>query len=209
MSEQWEIVRRRVAVAGRVVDGRTGKPFSGATVTITAMPDAFRKKLELRAMQYGAGWSGMAERADRTRSRADGSFYFLDLPDGDYHLSATLPSMGKRYGTAGAEVSVSRGDDGRVKIAFADLALQPTVVEGKITGAGQKGAVVMAQVRVKGSGEQTFSDAKGHYALAAVEPGERSVQALAQGYRPVVQKVSLKAAGGTGTLNFSLAKTNS
>jgi Carboxypeptidase regulatory-like domain len=209
VSEQWEIVRRQVAVAGRVVDGRTGKPFSGATVTIAAMPDAFRRKLELRAMQFGAGWNGMAERADRTRSRADGSFYFLNLPDGDYQLSATLPSMGKRYGTANAEVSVSRGDDGRMKIAFVDLALQPTVVEGKITGAGQKGAVVMAQVRVKGSGEKTFSDAKGHYLLAGVEPGDRSVQALAQGYRPAVQRVSLKMAGGAGTLNFSLTKTNS
>jgi Carboxypeptidase regulatory-like domain len=209
VSEQWEIVRRQVAVAGRVVDGRTGKPFSGATVTIAAMPDAFRRKLELRAMQYGAGWNRMAERADRTRSRADGSFYFLNLPDGDYQLSATLPSMGKRYGTANAEVSVSRGDDGRMKIAFVDLALQPTVVEGKITGTGQKGAVVMAQVRVKGSGEQTFSDAKGHYALAAVEPGERTVLALAQGYRPAVQKVSLKTAGRAGMLNFSLTKTNS
>lgn len=209
MNQQWETTRRQLAAAGRVIDARTGKPLQGATVTITEMPVVFEKWLALKALQYGAQWGGMPERQDRRRSRLDGSFYFMDLPDGDYQFSATLPSMGRRYGTAEAEVSVLRDNTGRVKVAFVDLALQPTVVEGKITGAGQKGAVAMAQVRVKGSGEQSFTDAKGHYALAAVEPGERSIQAFAQGYRPAVQKVSVKMAGGTGTLNFSLTKTNS
>jgi len=187
VNQQWEITRRQLAAAGRVIDARTGKALQGATVTITAMPVVFQKKLALKALQYGA----------------------QDLPDGDYQLSAMLPSMGRRYGTAEAAVSVTRDNTGRVKVAFVDLALQPTVVEGKITGAGQKGAVAMAQVRVKGSGERSFSDAKGHYALSGVEPGERSIQAFAQGYRPAVQKVSVKAAGGSGTLNFSLTKANS
>jgi Carboxypeptidase regulatory-like domain len=209
VSEQWEITRRQLAAAGRVIDARTGKALQGATVTMTAMPVAFQKKLALKALQYGAQWSGMPERLDRRRSRLDGSFYFMDLPDGDYQLSATLPGMGRRYGNAEAAVNVSRDNTGRVKVAFVDLALQPTVVEGKITGAGQKGAVAMAQVRVQGSGEQSFSDTKGHYTLACVEPGERSIQAFAQGYRPAVQKVSVKTAGGTGTLNFSLTKANS
>jgi len=41
VSEQWEITRRQLAAAGRVIDARTGKPLQGATVTITIMPVVF------------------------------------------------------------------------------------------------------------------------------------------------------------------------
>jgi hypothetical protein len=172
------------------------------------MPMAFQKKLAARALQYGAQWSGMTERPDRARSRPDGSFYFLDLPDGDYQLAASLPNMGKRYGAAEAKATVSRDAGGKMQIAFVDLSLQPTMVEGKITGAGQKAAVVMAEVQIRGSGERTFSDAKGHYTLAAVEPGERIVLASAQGYRPARQKVALAASGAAETVNFALTRAN-
>jgi len=204
--ERWETVRRQVAVAGRVLDARTGRLLPGALVTITAMPAAFQKKLAAKAMQYGAQWAGMADRPDRTRSRPDGSFYFLDLPDGDYKVTASLPNMGKRFSAAEVKATVSRDASGTMHIAYIDLSLQPTMVEGKVTGAGQKTGVVMAEVRVRGSGERTFSDAKGHYTLAAVEPGERTVLAIAQGYRPARQKVALKIAGATETVNFTLTR---
>lgn len=206
MIEQWESVRHQVALAGHVLDARTSRPLPGALVTITGMSAAFQKKLAAKAMQYGAQWTGMAERPDRTRSRPDGSFYFLDLPDGDYKIMASLPNMGKRFSAAEVKATVSRDASGTMKIAFVDLPLQPTMVEGKITGAGQKTGVVMAEVRVRGSGERTFSDAKGHYTLAAVEPGERTVLAIAQGYRPARQKVALKMAGATETVNFALTR---
>jgi len=204
--QQWETVRRQVAVAGRVIDTRSGKPLPGALVTITGASAAFQKKLAAKAMQYGALWDGMVERNDRTRSRKDGSFYFLDLPDGDYKLQASLPNMGRRYGVLEESATVSRDAAGKIKLAFIDLSLQPTMLEGKITGAGQKTGVVMAEVRVKGSGERTFSDAKGRYVLVALEPGERTVLAVAQGYRPAQQKVALKMPGAAETVNFALTR---
>ncbi|MBZ5681022.1 MAG: carboxypeptidase-like regulatory domain-containing protein [Acidobacteriia bacterium] len=208
MTERWETLRRQVAVAGRVIDTRTGKPLPGALVTITGASPAFKKKLAAKAMQYAAQWAGMVERADRTRSRKDGSFYFLDLPDGEYKLQASLPNMGKRYGAAEEKATVSRDDTGTIKLVFVDLPLQPTMLEGKVTGAGQKAGVVMAEVRVKGSGERTFSDAKGNYMLVAVEPGERTVLAIAQGYRPAQQKVALKMPGAAEKVNFALTRVN-
>ena len=64
----------------------------------------------------------------------------------------------------------------------------------------------MAEVRIKGSGERTFSDAQGQYVLAAIEPGTRTVQVTAQGYKPSVQVVKLPQAGATEMVNVVLAR---
>ena len=206
MTDHGEIVRHQVAVAGRVIDARTQQFLTGAIVTITGMPELFRRALALKAVQYGSRWAGMSDRIDRTRARQDGTFYFLDLPDGEYTVTAALPDMGNRYGTVDQKATVTRDASGRMKVAFMELALQPTMVEGKITGAGQRSGIMMVEVRMKGSGERTFSDVKGHYVLAPVEPGSRTVQAFAQGYRPGLQKLELKMAGDAETLNFALTR---
>jgi hypothetical protein len=221
---KWETVRHQVAIAGRLADAGTGKPVGGALVTINEderTPAAFKSLLEARAMQYGDAWATMTERPDRARTAPDGLFYFLDLPDGDYTLTASLASMGNRYGTAQATATVSRDENGNLKRAFLDLALQATTVRGKITGPSHKTGVAMAEVRVKGSGERTFSDAQGQYVLAGVEPvkpkngtsaggrppiTERTVLVFAQGYRPASKPVALHEAGTMKTLNFELVR---
>jgi len=58
-------------------------------------------------------------------------------------------------------------------------------VKGKVTVQGGKAGVLMATVRVKGSGEQTFTDKDGNYALVGIEPSEndRSLEVFAEGFR--------------------------
>jgi hypothetical protein len=202
----WQVSRHHVAIAGRVTDGETGKRVGRVEVTITEMPPAFKRKLEGASMQYGNRWTAMVERPDKTLTRADGLFYFLDLPDGKYTLGASLPSSGKRYGTAQETATVSRDAKGNIKMASVNVILRPTTIKGRITGPAHKNGVVMAEVRVKGSGERAFSDEQGHYVLAGLEPGKRTVLAFAQGYRPASEAVELREPGASHTLNLVLVR---
>jgi len=177
---QWEIRRHQAAVAGRVVDAQTEKNLAGTLVVVAAGP--------LR-------WE--------SRSGHDGHFHFLDLPDGAYVVTASYPTGGSRYGSAQANVVVSRDGTGRVHMATADLALPATTVRGRITRPGGQG-VVMAEIVLEGSGERAFSAADGHYALVGVEAGLRRVRLRAQGFQPATQEVTLAAAGAVVTLNVAL-----
>jgi Carboxypeptidase regulatory-like domain len=181
----WEEVRHQVAIAGRVTDARMGRAIGGALVMITTAPPAF---------------SG---RDDRTRTAADGHFHFLDLPDGQYALTASLPGSGRRYGTASAQATVSRDSQGKITMATATIGLPSTTLTGRVTG--QNAApVAMAEVRVQGSGERAFSDGQGDYRLAGLETGNRTVQVSAQGYQVLSRTVLLSQAGTVQTLNLSL-----
>jgi hypothetical protein len=90
-----EAIRHQVAIAGQVTDALTGKSLDGARLGITAAPAAFTDFLKLRQIQFGESWERMAERPDRTNSIADGSFRLLDLPDGQYKLTAFASGRGQ------------------------------------------------------------------------------------------------------------------
>ncbi len=201
--------RRQVAIAGRVTDAQTGQALNGIQVTITSAPAAFTSWLALRAKQYESRWAVMAERADRTHTVKDGQYHFLDLPAGQYTLTASFPGAGSRYGTADAkaQVVVSRtGNDlGKISLATADIALPPTTLKGQVTTADTQ-PVFFANVLVQGSGERTFSDAQGNYRLVGLEVGARTVQVSAQGYKVKSQTVQLSQAGGEQQLNIVLNK---
>jgi carboxypeptidase family protein len=201
----WTIARHRVAIAGLVVDGATGKPISGAHVEIVGKPAAYEEKLALLAASLGDTGREI-ERPDAARTRPDGLFYFLDLPEGRYRVIAFLPKEGlraknvlkmkkdregdpykvkgdKRYGKTQEEVTVSY-KDGFGKLIF--FKLQPTGVTGRVIGAANKAAVLLAEVRVQGSGERAFTDGQGHYTVAGVQPNQRAKRRLlvsARGYR--------------------------
>jgi Carboxypeptidase regulatory-like domain len=199
----WEIVRHRVAIAGRVTDAQTGRTIGGAQVRITTAPAAFTAWLAMRAIQGGARWVAMVERPDQTRTAADGHFHFLDLPAGQYTLTASLPGLGSRYGTAEKQAMVSRDAQGNITMAAADIALPPTTLKGEITD--QDGdRVALVEVRLKGSGERAFSDAQGRYMLAGLEAGQHTVLVSAQGYRPASRTVLISPAGTVQTLNAVL-----
>jgi hypothetical protein len=42
--------------------------------------------------------------------------------------------------------------------------------------------------------------------LAGVEPGKRTILAVAQGYRPAAKPVTIEQPGGLATLNFALVR---
>jgi hypothetical protein len=202
----WQETRHQVALAGRVLDAETGKPIRGAEVTITNMPVEFKRKIDGVILQMRGRENPLSETPDRTLSRSDGLFYFLDLPDGKYTLKARIPNSGRRYGEAHQDAAVRRDAQATVQRATVNIQLHPTVVKGRITASGQKSGVLMAEVRIKGSGERTFSDKKGNYAVVGIEPGKRMLQVFAQGYREILQAVTLTEPGAAETLNFTLIR---
>lgn len=199
----WETVRHQVAIAGRVVDGRTARPLRGARVDIATGPGAFTELLGLHAKQHGSRWEGMMERVDRTRAAPDGHFHFLDLPDGSYVLAASMPLAGTRYAPVQAGVVVSRANGGTITMGVAEISLAPTAVSGRITD--EAGApVVMAEVQVQASGEHTFTDTHGAYRLIGLEAGARFIRVMAPGYLPAVQAALLTQPGDLRVLDVLL-----
>ncbi|MDZ8228177.1 MULTISPECIES: carboxypeptidase-like regulatory domain-containing protein [unclassified Nostoc] len=214
MVSQWlliESARHQIAIAGRITNAQTNKAISGVEVMLTKAPESFSNWLKLKALQYGERWQKMTQRPDRTRTAVDGHFHFLDLPNGEYSLTASLPTAGKRYGTAQVTVTVSRKNENKIVMAAADIALSPTIVKGKISD--QNGdPVVLAQVRVNKSAERTFSNQQGQYLLMELEASqtqERIIIVSAAGYDIASGKVLLNEAGIEKTLDFVLKKRNS
>lgn len=128
------------------------------------------------------------KRLDQTVTRTDGSYYFLDLPDGPYELAASLPGVGSRYeAEKRAPATVSRDATGTIDIAAADMSLHPTGMAGMILD-NLNDPVPMAEVRVTGSGEFSFTSADqndgtlGQYLLVGLESGPRTVRVSASRY---------------------------
>jgi hypothetical protein len=182
----WEEpIHHQVAICGVAVDGRTGQVLPGVQVRIIAMPASFSDRLKLKALQH-ARWEKLEERPDRTFTRADGSFRFLDLPDGEYRLAFSLRGAPHRYGPAQKSFTVARDRSGKITAAITSIALAPTGIAGQVLGASSDGGaplpLVMAEVRVAGSGEQTWTGQDGQYYLTGVETGSRILQVTAHGY---------------------------
>jgi hypothetical protein len=160
------------------------------------MPAKLERKLAQLAEYAGDEWERRAQRPDRTCSRVDGLYYFLDLPAGEYEVRAALPNCGKRYGEKREKKEVfsekkkASNDDQKqsganaLKSMWLELALGQTAIHGRITDAAKKTGVMMAEVRLKGSGERTFSDARGEFTLGPIEASksERTLECSAQGY---------------------------
>ena len=105
---QVEATRHQVAIYGQVTDKQTGRAIEGSRVTITAAPAVYTRWRDLRLL------ANPSERPDVTRTAADGHFHYLDLPDGQYTLVASLPAAGSRYGTVRAEVTITRDAEGNI-----------------------------------------------------------------------------------------------
>lgn len=115
---EWEITRHQVAISGRVSDGR-GRPVSGAHVSLTAWPKGY--KLRIGGAASAAGdWAERDAGPDRTVSREDGLFYFLDLPPGRYTVQVIEP---RTLASGEKSISVSRSQEGNIKRAIADFGL--------------------------------------------------------------------------------------
>jgi len=188
-ARRWSVARHRVSIWGKVIDEVTRKPIAGAEVRLVRVPGKFKRKLDLLAMHNGAEWEKRNHRPDRTFSRADGLFYFLDLPDGEYEIRAALPNCGKRYGETSKKKEVSESEGTRLntlQAMWVSLMLPPTGIRGKVIDAAKKTGLLMAEVRLRGSGERTFTDGQGVFMLGPIEASERSertLECIAQGYK--------------------------
>jgi hypothetical protein len=111
----WEATRHQVAVAGRVVD-ESDKPVAGAQVTLTRVP-------EKQTQNRSGARSDQQEpdaRGDRTLTKADGIFFFLDSPPGKYSVECVNSRSGSQDKKM---ISVSWRQDGTVERVVADLKL--------------------------------------------------------------------------------------
>lgn len=102
MAKKWMSIPlpiHRVAISGRVElgfqDNETWtllpQQAKQIRVELIEAPDSFKRKMQLKALSHGDAWETLARRPDRTQTAEDGSFYFLDLPAGEYQLQATVP----------------------------------------------------------------------------------------------------------------------
>ncbi len=204
MLSKLQLTRHQVAIAGEVTDAETGRAVARARVEITAAPAAFTGRLAIQAMACGEHWAAMDERPDRSLTAADGHFHFIDLPDGDYVLTASLPGAGTRYDKKQqGPVNVSRDAVGNIKMVKIDLALPPTALAGQITDQAAGVPILLAEVRIKGSGERGFSNSQGQYLITSLEAGKCTVLVSARGYKTAAQIKELHQ-GKTETLDVAL-----
>lgn len=220
-----ESIRHQAAIAGVVTITPTGAPLAGARVALLSSPQAFSDRLAVLAALAGPSWDDQDPRPDRARTSADGRYVFIDLPSGAYAVSASLLGGGSRYGTAGAQVTVARDASGRIAVATADLAVPATSVSGKVTAPPPPPPppapggttpptppappapvpIVMAEVRIQGSGERSYSDGQGKYLLAGIEAGARVITVTLAGHAPANRPVVLSAAGVSPTVDVTLS----
>lgn len=76
-------------------------------------------------------------------------------------------------------------------------------ITGTVTAAESGAPLPGAQVSVQGTVRRTVTDAQGRYRIA-IEPGTYTVQATTLGRQSDRRQTSVTA-GGTSTMNFSLA----
>ena len=119
----WESLRRQIAISGQVTAVDTADPIPNARVQITAAPDTFMRKVRLYAKQHGTAWESLTKRVDRTQTAVDGAYYFLDLPDGDYTVTAYVPHRLPPYDYEEGAGTVSRDDTGSIHSVTVNMAL--------------------------------------------------------------------------------------
>lgn len=108
-----EGVRRRVVVAGQVIDAKTQAPLAAAVVEICALAEP------------GTG------RWQQTMTRADGTYAFTGLPEGKYRLHVYVPHPSSPYGEFTDEYQVTI-QDAPLPPQWIEVPLQPGAVAGGV-----------------------------------------------------------------------------
>jgi hypothetical protein len=186
-------LRHVVAIAGVVRDKATSRPIGGARVEILEGPPALRALLAAKAAD--PAWAHRRERLDRVYSRADGAFYFVDLPPGSYRLRVSAPDLGTRYGVAevGPCEVQAVPENGTFTVAQADVDLPPTRIHGTVTEAVTGKPIPGARVRLLGDTVVVKTGDDGAYDLSQQIAGEPTLQVTAPRYRPEARKLELAA----------------
>lgn len=217
---ELSIVNQQIAIAGKVLQGETEKPISGARVEIIEMPEKFRAILALKALQYGEQWQKMLERPDRKVTNTNGDFYLTNLPPGDYIIEASLPTHSTQYQPVKTTVKVSdpvsaQVHDQEISIiptTMARIVLSPTGIKGTIIHANNpKKLIANAKIQIQESGDSTRSDQKGNYRLIGLKTLQSGQQTItlnvsAIGYQDISQKLNIQRGVVIAEQNFALQR---
>jgi Carboxypeptidase regulatory-like domain len=141
-----------------------------------------------------------------TLTREDGSFYFIDLPDGLYNLKVSPSYSNGCYGSANVtDVEVQNVTNSKPVFDLkANVELQPTQLVGKVQRRDNKQPVAKATVRLCGTNIQTSTDKEGRYIFIGLQQGNLTIQASAKGFLSEKQKVSLKVGQKMTADDFNL-----
>jgi hypothetical protein len=204
----FETIRHQVTIAGKVKDRVTGKPVEDVLIEIVDGPPAYLAMIDTQSNIYSSAWDTMTKRPDKTVTRPDGHYHFMDLPNGTYTVTASCKRFGSRYGTIGRDITVSRTPQGNVVFVSSDILLPPSTLKGRVFRQGSSTPVIMAEIRVAGSLEFSHSDENGDYILSGLEASAarpRSVTVSAVGFQNRTLDVLLPAAGDEVVLNIQIA----
>lgn len=204
----FETIRRQVSIVGKVMDRVTGKPLEDVHIRIVNGPSAFTERISVLAAIHGPAFDMFAKGPDRTSTRHDGLYHFMDLPDGTYRLRASSKKFKNRYGSTERDVTVSRTPQGSVNLVSSDILLSPSTVRGRVVRQGTASPVVMAEIRVTGSLECSHTDENGDYMLAAIEASSslpRSLTVSAMGYQERKLEVLVPSPGAEAVLDVQIA----
>jgi hypothetical protein len=169
------LTTHRVAIHGRVAFGYTlddekveiSSPVSQALVEISEYPEGlFKRKLNLlKSLSDSQKWESLSNRPDRTLTAIDGSFYFTDLPLGNYILRAFYPSQKFYLQTDEVTIAVVKNQ----KPNWINLILKVSGIAGQVLD-NKNSPVAYAQVKFKGSHEYTLCDRDGKFLLLYPKP---------------------------------------
>ena len=124
----WEVVRHQVAICGVVLDS-SGRRLPNVQGNIEDGPKAYAAKLAVAAVALGAAATKPAaspgrevkERFEHRMTRDDGTFFYLDLPSGNYRLKA----IDARSGASDEKTAaVARRKNGKIDMAKVHFTLK-------------------------------------------------------------------------------------
>lgn len=217
-----------LAIAGYVDDAQTGAPIAGALVAISAGPPAFEA---LRAVLSSLpGWASAADRLDRTSTRVDGRFVFVNLPDGSYTLAVSAPCQPGRYATGTAAATAGQASTPVVvtlmppgPAAPASTPPEPATprdapppppppspetarIVGRVVRRSNRKPLAGALVQVRGTDRSAHTAADGSYAIEGVVLGSTPVEISAEQFELAHRQVHLEA-GEQRRLHVHLRRT--
>lgn len=168
-------------------------------LTVTFNPRRAGAAVQQRRQRIGQAWSA-----------ADGIFFFVNLPSGDYILRTSVPEMGTRYGTVETDpahpVQVQPPPDvGQpAQVAQVVVALPPTRIFGKVTRLDNAQPVAGARVHLRGDTAFVKTDDAGKYDLRRLVAGRPAVEVTAAGFKPGALQVDDLKAGQEREANIPM-----